>query len=174
MHKEIKAEKVIFIIYCIILVWVIIFKTSFFFDNFFLTSQRSINLIPFNFILNASKAHIRESLLNFLVFIPFGLYLRMINRSTKHTILYGIVISLIFELVQFIFATGICDVTDLITNSLGALSGAYIYIILLKIFRTEEKAIRTVNCLSIIILAIFFALTTLLFIANIHTQPTVC
>ena len=174
MQKEINAEKVIFIIYCTILVWVVIFKTSFSFDDFFITSERSINLIPFNFILNASKAHIRETLLNLLVFIPFGLYLRMINRSTKHTILYGIVISLIFELVQFIFATGICDITDLITNSLGELSGSSIYIILLKVFRTEEKVIRTTNCLSIIILAIFFALTTLLFIANSPTQPTVC
>lgn len=169
MFKKQNIEKFIFIIYCFILVWVVLFKTAFSFDEIlFLKSQRSLNLIPFDFIFNANKFHIRETLLNLFAFIPFGLYLRMINASVKHTILYGIGLSLIFELAQFVFAIGICDVTDLITNTFGTFLGICLYFILLKIFSNKQKAHKVINWITVIVLLLFFTLFLLLFIANIE------
>lgn len=174
MFKKPKTENVIFIIYSILLVWVVIFKTSFSIGEFLsLAGQRSVNLIPFSFLEESTKLQLKETIMNFFAFIPLGIYLPMIKVSAKRTILYGASLSLIFEILQFIFAIGICDVTDLITNTVGACIGTCIYFILIKFF-PAEKVHRAIKRISIFLLSAFFILLLLLIIANFPTQPTVC
>lgn len=70
---------VAFVIYLLLLTWVIVFK--FRLDITSLRYIRSINLIPFkaNPIVNG----MRETLINLLLFVPLGMYLKFIFKSNK-------------------------------------------------------------------------------------------
>ena len=124
-----------------------------------------INLIPFKFIGD----FIRESPLrifnistylsavkhgtffvpvfNILMLIPFGIYLRYYFKfSLKKTILFTALLSLFFDLVQlsglFFIYKGpyrLCDIDDIIQNTLGGIIGYLIAGILCKILPTREE-----------------------------------
>ncbi|MGP6174169.1 VanZ family protein [Corynebacterium sp. A21] len=68
---------------------------------------------------------------NIALFLPLGflLYLLLFHRlryPILGTFLIGAATSLGIEIAQFIFAAGYSDVDDLLTNSLGALFGAWV------------------------------------------------
>lgn len=74
-----------------------------------------------------------QVIMNVLMFIPFGVYLRYyFRRSLKQTILWSLALSLFFELTQvsglyFIYPRGyrLLDVDDLIVNTLGGAIGYF-------------------------------------------------
>ena len=74
--------------------------------------------------------------------------------------------SLSLELIQLAFAIGGADITDLITNTLGAAAGIFIYLLSTKIFKNEKKLKNTVNITAFILFSIFIALMILLIVAN--------
>ena len=47
--------------------------------------------------------------------------------NARKAIIYGAVLSFVFEIMQFVFAVGATDITDVITNTLGTLIGVGIY-----------------------------------------------
>ena len=125
--KNIDMIKILFAIYCFLLVWIILFRLSFSIQDIIgLDKIRSINLIPF-YYSNEVNSHFKEVIENLLIFIPFGVYLRMINKNNKIIILYGFLLSLALEISQFIFKLGASDITDLITNTLGTTIGVLGY-----------------------------------------------
>lgn len=68
---------------------------------------------------------VRNSILNVLLFMPMGLALPMLwdsFRSIPKTALFGLVTSLVIELMQ-IFTFRTTDINDLITNVLGTVLG---------------------------------------------------
>lgn len=66
-----------------------------------------------------------QNLLNFLVFVPLGMVAALALPSWPVRVLYGPLLSLLVESLQWVLATGReSDVTDLITNGAGALVGA--------------------------------------------------
>ena len=79
-------------------------------------------------------------ILNILLFVPFGYLMPLLctraNRSWK-VMLYGLLFSLIIELLQFFTRLGFADVDDLINNTLGAGLGWLLY---KTIFRKEGGA----------------------------------
>lgn len=92
-----------------------------------------INLIPFSsFLLARKRVELyRELLMNVLLFFPLGLSLssalpRRIPpvRRFVVTVLAGLALSLLVELLQFVFRLGLAEVDDLITNSFGTALGA--------------------------------------------------
>ena len=117
-------------IYIVILIWLVLFKFSFNISSAFEHQHRSLNLIPFAApSLVNGEINYREIIYNCLVFIPFGLLLHV--NFKKVGFLAKLVSILVFsfsvELIQFIFAIGATDITDVITNTIGGFLGLKIY-----------------------------------------------
>jgi len=148
--NKINLTKVLLVIYCVLIVWIILFKLSFSIADFIgLDKSRSINLIPFYYD-NETNFHFKEVISNLLVFVPFGIYLKILDKDNKEIFLYGFIFSLALEISQFIFKLGAADITDLLTNTVGAAIGVLGYILLEKIFKKKEKINKVLRILSLI------------------------
>lgn len=157
-----KSKKVtlgLLMFYLIALIWIIIFKLQFSFEN--LPHIRNINLIPFgeSVIVNG-KMDLSEIIQNALAFIPLGLFIHVLweQKSLLKQFIPIICTSLLFEVIQFTFAIGATDITDLISNSLGGIIGIIIAVAISKI--TRKNWIKLINIISFI-----GAITLTLFIA---------
>ena len=167
MNKTSKTTKIIFAIYCLILIWLVLFKMAFSFNDIpWFQSTRSVNILPFHYDTDVGSFHTKEVVMNLLVFIPMGMYLKMLTLSNKKVILFGLGSSFVFELSQFLLAIGASDITDIITNTLGTVVGVCMYVLLRKVFTDKQKIDRVINGLAIVVLTFFGILMTLLFIAN--------
>jgi glycopeptide antibiotics resistance protein len=160
-NKPNKTTIVLFIIYLITLFWIIVLKFNIPFSN----SAKRINLIPFNepLILNG-KPDVGELILNILIFIPLGIYAGVIFKrwNIGKKLLLFFLISLLCEVFQFIFAIGTSDITDIITNTIGGLTGLMICIGIEKAFRNSEKAQKFINIIGLIgTISIFLILSLL-------------
>lgn len=165
--KKLNLVKILFGIYCILIVWIILFKLSLSINDITgLDKIRNINLIPF-YYSNEVSGHFKEVLDNLLIFIPFAIYLKMLNKDNKKIILYGLIFSLVLEISQFIFKLGATDITDLITNSMGTVIGVYFYILLEKIFKNREKINKVLKILALIGTILLCLLLLLLIISNL-------
>jgi len=167
MSKEKKNTLtiVLFIIYVLALIWIILLKLQFSFTE--IDRVRSINLIPLqgSVIINGIVS-LNEIFDNIIVFIPFGIYINMLKNkwSFIQKVLPIISVSLTFEVLQFIFAIGRTDITDLLGNTLGGIIGIIIYAVLLRIFK--NKTIKIINTVALILTVCALALITLLLVAN--------
>ena len=137
------------VIYLIILTWIILLKTQFSFSA--LGHYRSVNLIPFagSVVING-KVDLDEILNNFIVFIPVGLYLGMMmpKSSTLRKIAPIFGLSLLYEVIQFIYAIGASDITDLIMNTLGGAAGIFLVFLITKLLK--EKTVKILNIAAVI------------------------
>lgn len=59
-------------------------------------------------------------------------------------------VSLLYEVLQFIFAIGASDITDIIGNTFGGIIGIFIYIVLHRLFKTEFKINKVLNIIALI------------------------
>ena len=87
-------------------------------------------------IAERSLAPLQHTLLNVLLFVPFGLFIPRVNPRLSHAglvLLSGIVTSTLIEGLQFILGLGFCDIDDIIANSLGAIAGYGLYSLFRKI-----------------------------------------
>lgn len=134
--------KILFVIYLSALVWIIIFKLQFSIDN--IDRVRSINLIPFQGVTIVNhRIDISEIVNNVIIFVPFGIYMKMlkIDWTFFKNILAFFCVSLLFEIVQYAFAIGRSDVTDIIENTLGGCIGIFAYNIFKWIFKEKVNKI---------------------------------
>ena len=110
-------------VYGVLLVWIILFKTAVSAEDIrYLFGLRHLNLVPFQAGEN-TRFFLWELMANFLVFVPFGLYLKMLGLRTGRTLFLGAAASAAFETIQYAAGIGACDVTDLITNTAGCAAG---------------------------------------------------
>lgn len=87
------------------------------------------NWVPLIDIVNSPVEYVKNTVLNILLFVPLGFLLPTVwneYRSAKKTLFTGLGISLIIEILQ-IFTFRLTDVDDLITNTIGAILGYYLY-----------------------------------------------
>lgn len=161
--KKINMVTTLFFIYCVLLVWIILFKLQFSLNS--LDKIRNINLIPFYYENNVSF-HFREVIENVIIFIPFGIYLKMIGIDNKKTILFGFAVSLLLEVSQYVLSVGASDITDVITNTLGTLIGVLFYNISIKLFKTEEKVKKIFEILALVVTIMFLLFVGTIIIAN--------
>lgn len=165
--KNINIINILFVIYCVLLVWIILFKLSISISDISsLIKPRTINFIPFYYPYEV-KFHLKEVIENFIIFIPIGIYLKMLNKGNKHVILYGFIFSLVLEISQFIFGLGATDITDIITNTAGTILGVLGYLMLVKLFKNKEKINNVLKLIALIVTIIFCSLIVLLLVANI-------
>ncbi len=161
--KQKRISYIVFGVYLILLIWLVLFKFATNLSE--LPSMRSINLIPFYYGLE-TNTHFREVFYNIIVFVPLGVYLQIFKEERKKATKYLVVIgtSFQFEVVQFIFAIGASDVTDLIGNTLGGIAGILFCIIMKKI--APKKFISIINVSGLLIEIAAIGLMLLLFGAN--------
>lgn len=111
------------------------------------SGERSrINLIPLSSYFDiAEDSYLIEkaalNILNVALFIPIGLLLGLGFKEItwKNALLFGLVVSISIELLQFIFKRGLCETDDLIHNLLGCIIGFAIY----NLFTSLIKHVQT-------------------------------
>jgi glycopeptide antibiotics resistance protein len=162
-----KVTKLLFAIYLIALVWIILFKLSFSFEE--LGHMRSINLIPFNesLVLN-NKLDFSEIIMNVIIFMPLGIYIGILctKWSVGRKILLFFLVSLLCEIFQYIVGVGASDITDIINNTLGGIFGLLIYFGIVKIFKDQLKAQKFINVLAGIGTTLMVVVLTLIVVSN--------
>lgn len=104
---------------------------------------KSLNIVP---LITLTPKDITTSLLNILLFIPFGFGLPFITHfKMKKVIVIGALVSIMIELLQLL--TGniaqttfrIADINDVLFNSLGVVIGYILFIGLLSLARHLTK-----------------------------------
>ena len=120
---------------------------------------RGVNLIPFYYD-KGSPVHLREIIFNIIVFVLAGFYLTaMLYKKNFFLSILGIIgLSLLFEIIQYVYSIGASDITDLITNTLGGLCGMILFGALGKV--TTKYRMTIINFLGggVEILVIVFVL----------------
>lgn len=77
-----------------------------------------------------------------MIFIPLGVYFKMLKVTDLKTVLFGLLVSLGLEVLQFILAVGATDITDIITNTAGTALGVGVYALLSRIFKKTKSSTR--------------------------------
>ncbi len=77
---------------------------------------------------------------NIIMFIPFGYILSLIS---KRIALFGFIIPIFIEMLQWFFHKGLCEIDDVISNCIGLLLGFGLLTIKERFFRIEKKAHRS-------------------------------
>ncbi len=130
-------SRVLLALYLLTLLWLTLFKLSYDIPSILANYQtRSLNLIPF---VTYGQTGISETVSNFVTFIPFGILLSLNfkNVSLWRLLIVVFVFSVAVETLQFIFAIGTTDATDLVTNTFGGLVGIVLYRLANKIVKAE-------------------------------------
>jgi len=122
-------SKIVLVLYLLALLWLVLFKFSS--DIFSILAHHqatTISLVPF------VGNRLREMFDNFIFFVPLGLLLGINYKlvSLKRKTAFVLVVSLVVEIIQFIFAIGIADITDVIMNTLGGFVGLALYDVTLR------------------------------------------
>ncbi len=157
--------KSLFAIYGILLVWIILFRMDFSISA--IHRVRELHLIPFYYTgVPAGDLPLFESLLNVLIFMPFGVYLKMLGVGSKKIILSGFCLSLFFEVSQYIFRLGSSDVTDLITNTLGGIAGLYVYVLLCKLCKNRHRLDTVLKICATVVSCMGLGVFGLLWVAS--------
>ena len=148
--KQNKLTIALLLVYILLLIGVILFKLPF--NSAGTERIRVINLIPLYGSFDDNGVILfSEITYNILLFIPLGIYICMLKSGwpfmKKALMIIGL--SLTFEVIQFIFAIGRTDITDILSNTLGGIIGIGIYALLFKTFKI--KTVKIVNVLMLTI-----------------------
>ena len=137
-------------LYLVTLIWLVLFKLQYNVLPVFNFQYRSLNLIPF-----AAYGSFREMIDNVLIFIPFGLLLSVNFKKVGSSLKFAfiLVLSLAFELIQFIFSIGATDITDVITNTVGGFLGLKLYGLSTR-YMNNKNLDRVIIFVGIILLVI--------------------
>jgi len=152
---------VLFAIYAVLLVGIILFKFPF---QYQLTaSGRELNLIPFaGSYTDPRGLATGEVVENVLIFVPFGIYLSTLIRQwsfARRTMIIAAT-SVAFEIIQFAFAIGRADITDVLCNTLGGILGIGLFAILARVLRSHT--VRVLGALELVVTVAALAFLTFL------------
>lgn len=150
---------ILFIIYILYLIWAVLFKFSFSYSEIPFRRQ-VVNLDPFYLLRGSyiSPFIIREKVMNIIIFIPFGAYLYLLGQKKfVPNFLIIMLTSILFEIIQFSFSLGTCDVADVLTNVIGGVFGYLLTYFTLRISNREERMMRHFTVLSSVITLVVIA-----------------
>jgi glycopeptide antibiotics resistance protein len=143
-----RLTKTLFTIYLLSLLWILLLKLG---VRFSYMESRSINFIPFReFVLYNSKGDLAEIILNVVIFIPLGIYVGLLffRWSFVKKLIFFLLISLMFEVLQFALSIGAFDITDLITNTFGGMIGLLLFKAIEVLFKNPVKAQKFINIVA--------------------------
>ena len=104
----------------------------------FLAIKRAVQLLGptiFSGIKIKSRILLMDVVLNILLFVPAGYILPCLSSKLAHwwaAVPLGFVLSFCIEFTQYAAKLGTADVDDLINNTIGAMLGWILYLIILK------------------------------------------
>ena len=149
--------------YLVILIWLVLFKFSHNISTVLNYHHRSLNLIPFAApsIVNG-KINYGEMIYNCVFFIPFGLLLNLNFKKVRYLnkLILIIIFSITAESIQYIFAIGATDITDVITNTLGGFLGLKLYDFS-STYINNKKFDTIIISVGILLLMLFISINTL-------------
>jgi glycopeptide antibiotics resistance protein len=156
------VTKALFTIYLLALSWILLLKLG---VRFTYMGNRSVNLIPFGEpLISNGKTDVSEIILNVMIFVPLGIYagvlLKKLTLGSK--LFFFVLISLMFEGLQFILRVGAFDVTDIITNTLGGIIGLTTFGAIEKLFNDNVRAQKFINIMATIGTVLMISLLLLL------------
>lgn len=157
----------LFSIYLLFLTWIILFKLDIFstlqMTYYYNSVGPSMNLIPFaGTAVYDGILDYQEIGLNILCFIPFGIYIEMLDRKATwvKNLTVILTVSLAYEAVQYIFQIGVADITDLLANGFGGAIGINIMYVLTSVW--QEKAYERVNRIALLLTIVVAGLLLLI------------
>jgi glycopeptide antibiotics resistance protein len=115
----------LFVLYLVLLTWIILWKLTIPWVGEAAFLPRPIKLIPFFPSGDADASNPLEVVANFLLFVPFGLYLGLLAPRWRWWMLVGVfaLTSLVLEVTQHLLSIGSFDITDVIMNTLCGVGG---------------------------------------------------
>lgn len=92
-----------------------------------------------DYVKNVQSVHdwfFKNLACNIVMFIPYGFLAPMLKRGSTPpmtcVIVSGILLSCFIEIFQYVTALGLCDIDDVILNTVGVLLGVIVYKILYR------------------------------------------
>lgn len=164
MKEQSKSSKVtkgwtslLFIIYLIALYYILLLKLG---VRFSYMGERITNFIPFSEGMLLSS----ENIMNVVIFLPLGIYAGILVKRWFFAIklLFFFSLSLLIEALQYILRIGAFDMTDLITNTAGAVLGLMLFQWLEKALNNIVKLQKLINLLAAIGTVIMIVVLVLL------------
>ena len=109
-----------------------------------IAAQRSLNLIPFQFITETwameARKQITQSIANILMFLPLGFIFPIAfakMRKLWSTTICMMLFSFLIEFIQY-FVGRSADIDDLMLNTLGGILGYLVFYIFSKLFKDKN------------------------------------
>ena len=139
-----KARWVLFVLYCLFIVWYTLLSRH-------TKPARTADLRlfwSFRDLLagkSTGKTDVIQNINNILFFIPFELLLPL--KKWWKVLLVALCFSATIEVAQYIFALGLCELDDVISNTFGALIGYWIWLGLKKIMRSSDETSKETGIL---------------------------
>ena len=129
------------VIYLVLLVWIVLWKL----EPPWVGDHRVLKLVPFVATRDAGASPAFDVISNVVLFIPFGLYLGLLLPSRPWWKTAGIFAgaSLALEGTQYVLAVGSSDITDVIVNTVGGLTG--LALVALGRKKNRARTFRAVN-----------------------------
>ena len=156
------VSRVLLVLYLVSLLWLTLFKLSYDILEVLLDHQsRSLNLVPFH---GLERIGWSEAVSNLVTFVPLGLLLGMTFPSVAcwRLLLVAVAFSAAIETLQYVLAIGASDVTDVVMNSLGALTGLLGY----RLVGRGERAATTdwvIDVAGLVVFVVFLLLRLFVF-----------
>jgi glycopeptide antibiotics resistance protein len=142
--KQNTITAILCMVYLLLLMGIILFKLPFYSGPS--DGIRVINLIPFQGSFDETGVLVlREIIDNVIIFVPLGIYICMIKSewSFVKKLIPVVCLTFAFEILQFIFAMGRSDITDILGNTLGGIIGIGLYFLSSKILK--NRTVKIVN-----------------------------
>lgn len=120
---------------------------------------RAFNFIPFggSEYLYAIK---KDVIINTMLFAPLGFLLAMRSKGKRRRpllLIAAFAISVCTESLQYLLALGVADITDVISNTVGAALGFALYDITSKIFKGSAKLDSFYYCAMLCVCCVVLA-----------------
>ena len=157
-----------FIFYTAFVIWNILFKYVTPFELFSNARyfSRTLNLVPFNDLFKGTYNKL-DVWGNMLLFVPLGIYLKLWSERRWYILTWGAMLSsVILEVLQYAFAIGASDITDVIYNTLGFLIGIGGYYLAKLIFRENESIKLFITIFACLAVVLVTGIASLLYMNN--------
>lgn len=134
----------LFVLYIICLLKITVIRSGIHVEHLF---SGKLNLIPFIDLImvrnNGLWIFLYLLVGNIIWFIPLGFLIPIICRKIglKKIVIYGLLLSISIESLQFVLGTGITEIDDLILNTLGVCFGYLIYRIWHRISNNSPRGV---------------------------------